>query len=51
VLHPTAGGNWAPVVRVLSRDNQVSLHMENPDTGQPIYRNFMANSSPVVVMA
>ena len=41
---------WAYVVRVLMRDNQASLHLEDA-MGRPIYQNYYGPSSPVVVKA
>jgi hypothetical protein len=42
------GRDWGSVVRQLTRDGQLSLHVEDPD-GRPIYLNFVGPSSPVVV--
>lgn len=42
------GEGWGSVVRQLTRDGQLSLHVEDPQ-GRPIYLNYVGPSSPVVV--
>lgn len=42
------GDEWGSVVRQLTRDGQLSLHVEDP-MGRPIYLNYVGPSSPVVV--
>lgn len=38
------------VIRQMSRDGQLSLHVEDED-GRPVYLNFVGSSSPCVVQA
>lgn len=51
VLHATTEGDWKHVTRVILRDGQASLHLDDERGGPGIYRNFLASSSPVVVRA
>lgn len=39
---------FLPVIRQMTRDGQLSLHLEGP-TGQPRFLNFYGATSPVVV--
>jgi hypothetical protein len=49
---PTAGNEqqWGSVVRQLTRDGQLTLHVEDA-LGRPLYLNYVGPSSPVVVKA
>lgn len=47
VLHERFG--WVRVIRRLARDGQVTLHLDSPDAPQGFYRNFLDDTSPVVV--
>lgn len=49
VYEPTTQGGWCRHVRTMTRDGQVSFHLEDPDDPRPVYRNYFASSSPAVV--
>lgn len=50
ILFPRGDEDWAGVIRVLTRDGQLSIHAEDGD-GRPQYLNFFGPTSPVVVKA
>lgn len=47
VLHDRHG--FTRVIRKIDRGDQVSLHIESPESPQGYYRNFLDQTSPVVV--
>lgn len=48
VFHPTAGESFCSLVRVMTRDGQVSLHLEDA-SGRAVYANLTLPGSPVAV--
>lgn len=50
VWHPTGGESTCTLVRVMTRDGQVSLHLEDAG-GRPVYVNLTVAGSPVVVLS
>lgn len=48
VYRPSTSGDWGALVRVMTRDWQVSLHLEDAE-GRPSYVNLTTLGSPVVV--
>lgn len=48
VFRPAAGEAFCTSIRVMTRDGQVSLHLEDR-TGRPVYVNLTVAGSPVVV--